>query len=518
MSIVFSDICKVAGANDLTFSQNPGKVLLGFWPTTRKLSSDYLYALKASELPNYEHLDNCNLLIYADIPLAPEYYHIVSLNFIVTQSAKDFEELQYQVQKVFDNQAKINNYAYSLLTICQNEGNVQKLLDICYNHVLNPILFLDASWCLHEHSGAFSGMQESTIQFCLKEKRMPPAFLHEIPNGSLHYQDPVYSELLLIDPGIKELSDSQTVLCRVLRHNKILGYLVMFAYNHSITNINKEYLIILSDFVAIAANNKLLPDNNIYSQIEDFLTSILSKRLTDENAIEQRCIAYHLNTADSYTVCSVKSSFSEIAKDKLSYLKRQIRRVFSHCTPVFFNGLLILVVETEALYQFQDTLLQFLTNNDCICMISISFHSYTKLLKAYQQTLACMDMHMAFRLKDTIMYYEDWKLTHMLLQCQSTCDLEDMIHKDVRILREWDLQKGSDLTQTLFAYLHHRQDITATAKELHLHYNTLKYRIQKIQELTNIDFNDYKYMFQIIMAEKALHLMDLLKHQTDQPV
>lgn len=518
MSVAFSDICKVAGPNDLTFSQNPGKVMLGFWPATRKLSSDYLYALKASELSNYDHLDNCNLLIYADIPLAPEYYTIVSLNFIVTQSANDFEELQYQVQKVFDNQAKINNYAYSLLTICQNEGNVQKLLDICYNHVLNPILFLDASLCLHEQSGASPGMEESTIQFCLKERRMPPGFLHEIPNGSYIYQDPVYPELQIVDSSIRELTDSQIVLCRVLRHNKILGYLVMFAYNHSITNINKEYLIILSDFVAIAANNKTLPDNNIHSQIEDFLTSILSKRLTDENAIEQRCAAYHLNTADSYTICSVKPSFSEISKDKLSFFKRQIRQIFRNSTPVFYSGHILFVVETDLFFQSREALLRFLTNNDCICTISLPFDSYTRLLTAYQQTLACTDMHMAFRLKDTIMYYEDWKLTHMFLHFQDICNIEDMIHRDVQILREWDMQKGSELTETLFAYVHHRQDITTTAKELHLHYNTLKYRIQKIQELTDINFGSYKYMFQIIIAEKALHLMQLLKHQTDQPI
>lgn len=390
--IVFSDICNAEGVNDMTFSQNPGKNLLGFWPATPKLSSDYLYALKASELPDHEPLDNCNLLIYADIALDPVYYNIASLNFIVTQSQKEFDELKYRVQNIFDNQAKINDYAYSLLMICQRESNVQKLLNVCYNHVLNPILFLDASLCLHEHSGAYPGMQEAVIRYCLDEKRMPRAFLKEIPDGSLNYQDPDYPELLLIDSNIKGLSDRQIVLCGIMRQNKIMGYLAMFAYNHSITNINKEFLIILSDFIAIAIDSKSLPDNNIYSQIEDFLISVLSKRLTDENAIEQRCNAYHLNHADSYILCSVKSSFSEMAKEKISYLKRQIRQLFSRCAPVFYNGLLILVIETETLYQFQDSLLRFLADNDCICAASIPFRSYTQLVKAYQQTIACLDM------------------------------------------------------------------------------------------------------------------------------
>ena len=125
---------------------------------------------------------------------------------------------------------------------------------------------------------------------------------------------------------------------------------------------------------------------------------------------------------------------------------------------------------------------------------------------------------MAFRLKNAVMFYDDWKLTHMFLQFQEICGIEDMIHRDVQILREWDREKGSELTETLFSYVHHKQDITMAAKELHLHYNTLKYRIQKIQELTNIDFGSYKYMFHIIVSEKALHLMNLLKHETDQPV
>lgn len=518
MSVAFSDICKIAGAGDLTFAQNPGKILLGFWPAAGRFSSDYLYALRASELSRYEQLDNCNLLIYADIPIPTAYYSITSLNFIVSRSAESFEKLQYQAQQVFDNQARINNYAYSLLTVCRSSGDIRRLMELCYNRTLNPILFADTSLCLQAYVGISAGMQSAILRFCLQEKRMPPAFLHELSNGTRHRQDPAYPQLMVIEPNIKDLSDSQIVICPVLREEQLRGYLALFAYNHSIANMDKELLIILSDFVSITDSGKALPERGLHAQAEDFIRSILSGQLRDEDAIEQRCEAYHLNKGSACLVCSVKSAFSEDSQDKAAYYRRRLCQIFSRCTSVYYQGFLVLVTDEEDFQLSRDAFYHFLLEAGCLCTISLPFKKYTRLLAAWRQTVACMDMHMTFRLKATLMFYRDWKLTHLLFHFREVCGIEDMIHRDVRRLLEWDAQRGSDLTGTLFAYVHCRQDITTAAKELHLHYNTLKYRIQKIRELTDIDFGDYQYMFQIIMLEKALHLMRLLKHQTEEPI
>ncbi|WP_257350378.1 PucR family transcriptional regulator [Pseudalkalibacillus decolorationis] len=68
---------------------------------------------------------------------------------------------------------------------------------------------------------------------------------------------------------------------------------------------------------------------------------------------------------------------------------------------------------------------------------------------------------------------------------------EDYYSDDLLSLIQNDAEKQTDLLRTLEVYLANNGKGKQTANELFIHPNTLNYRIKKIQELTNIDFNDF---------------------------
>lgn len=55
---------------------------------------------------------------------------------------------------------------------------------------------------------------------------------------------------------------------------------------------------------------------------------------------------------------------------------------------------------------------------------------------------------------------------------------------------EWDAQHGTDYAKTLRSYLKNSRDSAATAAELSLHQNTLRYRLHRAHELLGIDLNN----------------------------
>lgn len=59
-------------------------------------------------------------------------------------------------------------------------------------------------------------------------------------------------------------------------------------------------------------------------------------------------------------------------------------------------------------------------------------------------------------------------------------------------LADYDKTCESNTLETLATFLFKRNDITKTAKALHVHRNTLTYRLQKINKLTGLDINDEK--------------------------
>ncbi len=68
---------------------------------------------------------------------------------------------------------------------------------------------------------------------------------------------------------------------------------------------------------------------------------------------------------------------------------------------------------------------------------------------------------------------------------------EDYYSEDLLNLMANDLKKQTNLLQTLEVYLANNGKAKLTANALFIHPNTLNYRIKQIQELTNIDFNDF---------------------------
>jgi DNA-binding PucR family transcriptional regulator len=51
-------------------------------------------------------------------------------------------------------------------------------------------------------------------------------------------------------------------------------------------------------------------------------------------------------------------------------------------------------------------------------------------------------------------------------------------------VERWDLEHGTDLLQTLRAFLMNGGRWRATATDLHIHHNTLRYRLRRVELLT----------------------------------
>lgn len=83
--------------------------------------------------------------------------------------------------------------------------------------------------------------------------------------------------------------------------------------------------------------------------------------------------------------------------------------------------------------------------------------------------------------------------------------------KTVRILREYDQKYGSDLFRTLQVYVKNNGKIAAAAKEMFQHANTIRYRLQKAQELIQAE-NFYEYVFLVIHLYELKQIEELYEN------
>lgn len=88
--------------------------------------------------------------------------------------------------------------------------------------------------------------------------------------------------------------------------------------------------------------------------------------------------------------------------------------------------------------------------------------------------------------------YNDYKMYHMLSLASNQINADDLKHDAFKYIKIYDEEKNSEYGLTLRTYLICNMNIQETADKLCIHKNTLIYRVKRLQELFNINFDDLK--------------------------
>ena len=75
--------------------------------------------------------------------------------------------------------------------------------------------------------------------------------------------------------------------------------------------------------------------------------------------------------------------------------------------------------------------------------------------------------------------------------------MRDFCHSALPVLQKYDAKNGTELFETARIYVETNCNQKETADRLHTHRNTISYRKQQIQQMTNIDFTNPGELFQL---------------------
>ena len=84
--------------------------------------------------------------------------------------------------------------------------------------------------------------------------------------------------------------------------------------------------------------------------------------------------------------------------------------------------------------------------------------------------------------------------------------VETMLHPMIRKLIAYDREYHTDYLETFKIYLNNRCNVTETAKQLHMHRNTLLHRVKRIEELLDSSFDDWQLRRMLLLSFDYLYL------------
>jgi sugar diacid utilization regulator len=301
-----------------------------------------------------------------------------------------------------------------------------------------------------------------------------------------------------------------------------MGHVMLLEKNREVSHDDRMFLQLISGFLSISMVRKLSSDDFRFSVIENFLTSIIRNEITNPEEIESRQELFGIKLYDVLHVITIEVRDFRTSDDKKYNLLRKVRKLFDRNNVIKLNDYIVVLYDTKTFEDaFSEEMLSeftaLLEKYDCEANISYPFHDLNDFYRYYVQTVYCMDIREVMDLRDSIVKYNEVIEYHMLLTFSEQTDLDLLLNDAIKELQKADSDNDSDYTNTLFTYVNCQQNISRAAERMQLHYNTLKYRINRIISMTGIDMNDENTVFSIMISERVLKIKEYL-HDHDNDI
>ncbi|WP_411680300.1 PucR family transcriptional regulator [Clostridium thailandense] len=155
-------------------------------------------------------------------------------------------------------------------------------------------------------------------------------------------------------------------------------------------------------------------------------------------------------------------------------------------------------IEAEILKRFKEQKLKIGIGRPYIDM--------TRLNKSYEQAKIIVEKINKPEI-NSILHYDDLGLYTILCFDGIQGELARFCNDTINPIVEYDKLNNTELIKTLKVYFDCNGNMRKISKVMFMHYNTIVYRIQKIKDITGIDFEDSDSRLKFELALKALELI-----------
>ena len=227
----------------------------------------------------------------------------------------------------------------------------------------------------------------------------------------------------------------------------------------------------------------------------------------DESAhLRAEALGYDLGRPHQVAVVEVAES-SPAQEDVLHATRRVLRHQQLPCLLGSMAGTVVIVAaagdrgDWEALRA--GIVAELGDGSRCRIGVGDAYPRPSELPRSLREARLALRMQKASASAERTSLFADLDVLRMLAAVDDLTDVEAFVRKWLGALAAYDERKHTQLVKTLIQYLQHGGGYEATSRALSVHRSTLKYRLQRIRELTGFDLGDPETHFNLQLAARA---------------
>lgn len=302
------------------------------------------------------------------------------------------------------------------------------------------------------------------------------------------------SEYVILD----SINKNKRRLFYKIEHNTMLGYLVLLeeenstfdeldydTLKHLVNSIGK--ILYLEDYKKNDAN------------IQTFYKALLNSEYKTKDILKTKIEDYKVNLDASLLIISLsKASFSQN-----NYLKVKLESVLAVNAVIAYddNVLIFLNNDNIPLSKITDILID---NNLTALYVKkiLDYFSFNIYYKALTNLLRFLEES-----KKSVLYFEaDYKIyLQFFTDKYNINEIKNFIDLKIMKIYNDDMKNETDNINTLYFYLSYDKSLSIAANKLYIHRNTVSYRLMKMSDMYDMDFNDLMqnkiYLYSIFLVK-----------------
>jgi len=325
------------------------------------------------------------------------------------------------------------------------------------------------------------------------------SILHIFQNNYLE-QMPAPFAPILMNTGYFE--DSPRLTAPIVLENDLVGYVSMLCKDKDCGDEEKKELQIIADAVAIYLRGY---EGEKFDRIT--LRQILSGKLIfgklqEGEELNRWKEFYDIPADPPYTILLVKSNNTS------SFLYSQINALGLPLMSHQKDGVIYILA---CMVKDENTLRDYIRRiQECAWGIRISigvskaFNELHSVDVCRRQAEKACELGEKLDCDTSVYYYQNMILSAVFESTVNSLGLENCIHPGIHTLTSYDQAHGTDYTETLRTFLYEAGEHAKICSILHIHRNTLNYRLQKIFSLIGADRKDPAALFHLYMSFRIL--------------
>jgi sugar diacid utilization regulator len=388
---------------------------------------------------------------------------------------------------------------------------VEEVVETISYLIEKPVVFIDINFSIRGMSRT-DEITDPSWNFAISKGFCSHEFIFEIVNIEEVKRFPKDRTPYVV--GLE--SESKVLVSPVIIRGKYAGAMVMFFENTEVTNQHLELLLLANEVLT-----EIILKIPMYKYIrgnmnEGILMDLIEGRDKENADFKSWVLESELNSSNNLCVLVSEQNdanpYQEVIKDSLC---DDLHHVFPKSHAIFYgNQMVVLCMDLEKTKTEKgiSRLKNFIEKHALRIGMSDFFQGIENFQTYYFQAEAAIRIGAIIDENKSFFSYGDYKFYHLLEKGigNSGANLKEFVQRGLLTLEKYDRQHQSELFYTLNTLIDYGCNYKVTCEALHIHRNTLSYRIDRIKSLTQLELTTPKVQFDLAYS---FQILEFLKHK-----